>query len=242
MRHPVKRLLSYAILGSALLSLGAHAQKAPIKFAAPLDFTAVYTFLTNEYNEGQKDYLTLINEQGGIDGHLIELSVSDTGNQPQRGIEAYNRAKRDGAILVDFLSTPVARAMVNRVLEDEIVMITALHGRGDASDGKTFPYVFPLMATYWSQAAILVDYMDKEEGGLKGKKVAHVYIDSPFGREPIPVLEALAKKLDFTLRTFPYASPGTSKARPGPKCGVFVQTRSLSGGRRQPGSLGSRSN
>lgn len=212
MKHIAKKLTLAAALGMALSVSPAMAEKAPIKFATPLDFTAVYTFLTDEYSQGQRDYITLVNENGGVDGHQIELAVSDTGNQPQRGIEAYNRVKRDGAVLVDFLSTPVARAMVNRVLEDKVVMITALHGRGDASDGEAFPYVFPVMATYWSQAAQLIDYMNTKEGGLKDKKVAHVYIDSPFGREPIPVLENLSEKLDFTLKTFPYASPGNEQS------------------------------
>ena len=211
MKHIIKRLAVVAALGAALGSAPAMAEKAPIKFATPVDFTAVYTFLTDEYSQGQRDYITLVNEQGGVDGHAIELSVSDTGNQPQRGIEAYNRAKRDGAVLVDFLSTPVARAMVNRANEDEIVMITALHGRGDASHGEAFPYVFPVMATYWSQAALLADFMNQQEGGLKGKKVAHVYIDSPFGKEPLPVLEALSKDLGFELKAFPYASPGNEQ-------------------------------
>ncbi len=212
MKLTAKKLALVAALGVALGSAPVMAAKAPIKFATPLDFTAVYTFLTDEYSQGQRDYITMINDQGGIDGHMIDLSVSDTGNQPQRGIEAYNRAKEDGAVLVDFLSTPVARAMVSRVLDDEIVMITALHGRGDASDGQVFPYVFPVMATYWAQAATLVDFMDQNEGGVKGKKIAHVYIDSPFGKEPIPVLEELSKKLDFELKTFPYASPGNEQS------------------------------
>lgn len=212
MRQHVKKLSLGAALLAGVMAFGAAQAKDPIKFAAPLDYTAVYTFLTNEYAQGQKDYLTMVNETGGVDGYKIEYASSDTGNQPQRGIEAYNRAQRDGAILFDFLSTPVARAMVNRALEDKVVMITALHGRGDASDGETFPYIFPLMSTYWSQAASLIDYMEKHEGGLKGKKVAHVYIDSPFGREPIPVLEKLSEKLDFSLRTFPYASPGNEQS------------------------------
>jgi len=211
MKRLFKKLAGVTALGAAIAAGPALAQE-PIKFATPLDFTAVYTFLTNEYSEGQRDYITLINERGGINGHKIEMSVSDTGNQPQRGIEAYNRASRDGVVMVDFLSTPVARAMVNRVLDDEIVMIMALHGRGDASDGKTFPYVFPLMATYWSQAALLIDHMNQNEGGLEGKKVAHVFIDSPFGREPIPVLEELSERLNFELRTFPYASPGNEQS------------------------------
>lgn len=212
MRPSIRKLALSAALIASVFSFGAAHAKEPIKFAAPLDYTAVYTFLTNEYAQGQKDYLRMINEEGGLDGHIIEYLSSDTGNQPQRGIEAYNRALRDGAIWFDFLSTPVARAMVNRVLDDEVVMITAFHGRGDASDGETFPYVFPVMSTYWSQAATLIDYMEQNEGGLKGKKVAHVYIDSPFGREPIPVLEKLSEKLDFNLRTFPYASPGNEQS------------------------------
>ena len=212
MRQHVKKLSLGAALLAGVMAFGAAQAKDPIKFAAPLDYTAVYTFLTNEYAQGQTDYPTMINDAGGVDGHKIEYASSDTGNQPQRGIEAYNRAQRDGAVLFDFLSTPVARAMVNRALDDKVVMITALHGRGDASDGETFPYIFPLMSTYWSQAASLIDYMEKHEGGLKGKKVAHVYIDSPFGREPIPVLEKLSEKLDFSLRTFPYASPGNEQS------------------------------
>lgn len=212
MRQQIKKLSLGAALVAGVMAFGVAQAKEPIKFAAPLDYTAVYTFLTNEYAQGQKDYITMVNESGGIDGHKIEYSASDTGNQPQRGIEAYNRAQRDGAILFDFLSTPVARAMVNRALDDKVVMITAFHGRGDASDGETFPYIFPVMSTYWSQAATLIDYMEQHEGGLKGKKVAHIYIDSPFGREPIPVLEKLSKKLDFTLRTFPYASPGNEQS------------------------------
>lgn len=190
----------------------AQAQEEPIKFGLLQDFTAVYTFVTGEYNQGQQDYLTLINEEGGIDGHMFEAVVRDTGNEPQRGIEAYSRAREEGAILFDFLSTPVSRAVVDKAMEDEVVLITPLHGRGDAADGTTFPYVFPVMATYWSQAAILASYIEENEGGLEGQKVAIVHIDSPFGREPVPVLEALAEKEDFELQAFPYPSPGNEQS------------------------------
>ncbi|MBK1692351.1 ABC transporter substrate-binding protein [Ectothiorhodospira mobilis] len=203
------------LAGAAALGLGGMAQaqeKEPIHFALLQDFTAVYTFVSTEYNQGQQDYLRMINETGGIDGHPIEPIIRDTANEPQRGLEAYNRARREGAVLVDFFSTPVSRAAVNRVLEDEMVMITALHGRGDASDGETFPYVFPMMATYWSQAAVLAHYIEEHQGGLEGKRIALVHIDSPFGREPLPVLETLAERKGFELRNFPYPSPGTEQS------------------------------
>jgi len=211
-----KQLTSGLLGALAISTLGfaglAHAAKEPIKFGLAQDFTAVYTFVTSEYNQGQQDYIKLVNKEGGINGHPVELMVRDTGNEPQRGIEAYNRAVQDGAVLVDFLSTPVSRAMVSRVLEDEVVMITALHGRGDASAGETFPYVFPMMATYWSQASVLAKYMKDEMGGLEGKKIAHVFIDSPFGREPLKILRALSDRLGFQVKAFPYPSPGNEQS------------------------------
>src|SRR5690554_6107245 len=182
------------------------------RFGLAQDFAAVYTFVSGEYNQGQRDYLTLVNEEGGLDGIKIEAIVRDHGNEPQRGIEAYNRAKEEGAVLFDFFSTPVSRALVDSVLEDEVVLITALHGRGDASNGEVFPYVFPMMATYWSQATVLANYIEENEGGLAGKKIALVHIDSPFGREPLPVLEALAEQEDFELRNFPYPTPGNEQS------------------------------
>lgn len=211
------RLAVAAVAAVAMAAVGVtnpvRAQdKDPITFALLQDFTGVYTFVSNEYNQGQQDYIKLINARGGVDGHPIELMIRDTGNEPQRGIEAYNRAVEEGAVLVDFLSTPVSRAMVPRVLKDEVVMITALHGRGDASAGKTFPYVFPVMATYWSQASVLANYMEEEMDGLEGKKIAHVFIDSPFGREPLPILRELAERKGFEVKAFPYPSPGNEQS------------------------------
>lgn len=203
-------------MGAAALALsggGAWAQgKAPIKFATLMDFTKIYTFVSVEYNQGEQDYIKLVNAEGGIDGHPVELIVKDHGSEPQRGIALYNEARDAGAVLVDFLSTPVSNAMVPRVLHDHVPMLTLAHGRGDAVDGKVFPYVFPAMANYWSQAALLIQHIRDHEGGLKGKKIAHVHIDTPFGREPIPLLKKLAEKEGFDLQMFPYPAPGTEQA------------------------------
>ena len=199
---------------SALLiaGLAGQAPAEDIKFGLLQDFTAVYTFVSGQYNQGQRDYLTLVNEEGGIGGNTFTAIVRDTGNQPQRGIEAYNRAKEEGAVLFDFLSTPVSAAILDQADADKRIVITPVHGRGDASDGTVFPYIFPMMATYWAQAANLVEYMKTSEGGIEGKKIAIVHIDSPFGREPLPILTALAEQEGFEFKSFPYASPGNEQS------------------------------
>jgi branched-chain amino acid transport system substrate-binding protein len=74
-----------------------------------------------------------------------------------------------------------------------------------------FPWVFPILGTYWTQADTLVHYVAMQEGGydkLKGKKIAFIYHDSPYGKEPIPVFQALAKLHGFELEMYPVAAPG----------------------------------
>jgi len=188
------------------------AQGKVIKFGMAQDFTVVYTFVTAEYSQGQRDYFSLVNERGGVGGWKISADIVDTGNAPQRGIEAYERFKRDGVVLIDPLSTPVSRALVSRVLQDKINMVTMVSGRSDAADGSVFPYVLPLSPSYWSQAAALVEYMGQQDKGLKDKKIAFVHIDTPFGREPLPLLQELAKRRGFELLTFPYAPPGNEQS------------------------------
>jgi branched-chain amino acid transport system substrate-binding protein len=53
---------------------------------------------------------------------------------------------------------------------------------------------------------MFVRYVGGKEGGLdklKGKKLGLVYLDAPYGKEPIPLLEALAKDYGFELKLYP---------------------------------------
>lgn len=203
-----------AALASQLPVRVAFAQQGKtILFSAPMDFTKVYTFVTSEYSQGQRDYISLVNGRGGIGGYTITLDVSDHANDQPRAIEAYERGKSQGAVLIDPLSTPVARALVPRVLEDRINMVTAFSGRSDAADGTAFPYVFPLSPNYWTQAGLLIDFFKRQDGGsLQGKTICFVHIDTPFGKEPLPILEKLAAKEGYTLQAFPYTPPGNDQS------------------------------
>ena len=200
-----------AALAAMTLSTAGQAAWAaePIKFGQCYDLTKVYGFISPQIAQASRDLAALINAKGGISGRPIELLLNDHGNEPQRGVECYERLKRDGVVVFDFFSTPVARALLPRVMQDGNIQLQALHGRADAVDGEVFKTIFPLGPTYWGQAANMISYIKRQAGAnIKTTKVAFLYADYPFGQEPIPILQELQKREGFELQMFPYPLPG----------------------------------
>jgi branched-chain amino acid transport system substrate-binding protein len=77
--------------------------------------------------------------------------------------------------------------------------------------GSIFPWIFNAPTSYWSQASAQLKYIASKEGGLdklKGKKITLIYHNSPYGKEPIPTLEALSKKHGYELELLAVDHPG----------------------------------
>src|SRR5712691_7117849 len=52
---------------------------------------------------GILDYVKLVNKQGGVKGHTLRYIEVEHGYKVDRGVEAYERLKRDGAVaLLDY--------------------------------------------------------------------------------------------------------------------------------------------
>lgn len=167
------------------------------------------------YADGFADYINLLNERdGGLNGVKLDLEECDFGYNTDKGVECYERLKNNGSTgmpAVMPLSTGVTYALLDRVVKDKIPLITSGYGRADGADGTVFPWVFVPPATYWGGADVAINYLAGEEGGygkLKGKKIALVYHDSAYGKEPIKTLEHLAGKHGFKLSLFPVPHPG----------------------------------
>jgi len=167
---------------------------------------------------GYIDYMNYINmKEGGVNGVKLAWEECETEYNNSRGVECYERLKRKGggATLVQPLSTGITYSLIDRVAVDKVPMVTIGYGRTDAADGRVFPWVFPMITTYWSQADAMVKYMAKKEGGddkLKGKKIVHLYHDSAYGKEPIGVLQEYSKKLGYELTTIAVPHPGTDQS------------------------------
>jgi branched-chain amino acid transport system substrate-binding protein len=165
---------------------------------------------------GYVDYLKLTNARGGINGVKIVFEECETGYDTARGVECYERlkGKNGGATLFQPLSTGITFALTEKAPGDKIPLITAGYGRSESQDGGVFKWNFPLAGTYWLAADALVQTIARREGGLeklKGKKIALVYHDSPYGKEPIPLLQERSQMHGFDLQLLPVTAPGVEQ-------------------------------
>jgi branched-chain amino acid transport system substrate-binding protein len=157
---------------------------------------------------GYHDYVALVNSKGGVAGHTIRVDEIDHEYKVPPAVEAYERYKAEGAVVVALYGTPQTYALTEKLTEDRIPGTSPGFGRAAAADGTRYPYIFPIAATYWSQAAAAVQFVKGQLKDLHGKKIAYLFYDNPAGREPLPILEDLATREGFQLRTFAVPPPG----------------------------------
>src|SRR5678809_223330 len=170
------------------------------------------------FANGYVDYLKLVNARdGGINGVKITFEECETGYATDKGVECYERLKGKGptgATAFHPLSTGITFALTDKSFNDHIPIVTTGYGRADSVDGAVFGWNFPLGGTYWDAADMLVQHVGKKEGGLaklKGKKIALVYHDSPYGKEPIALLQERSKMLGYELQLLPVTAPGVEQ-------------------------------
>jgi branched-chain amino acid transport system substrate-binding protein len=161
---------------------------------------------------GFVDYFTLVNERdGGINGVKVVWEECETQYDTKQGVECYERLKGKGPVIVNPYSTGITYQLIPKAPVDKVVVFSMGYGMTAAADGRWFPWVFSFPTTYWSQASAVIRYIGQQEGGqdkLKGKKIAHIFHNSPYGKEANPTLEELARRQGFELTLLAVDHPG----------------------------------
>jgi branched-chain amino acid transport system substrate-binding protein len=206
------RLIASALIG-ALAAIPA--VRAAELIVPALEYrTGAYAPNGIPFWNGFEDYLTLLNERdGGIGGVKIKIVPCETSYDNKLGVECYEKTKQ-GALAVNPVSTGITYALIPKAPADKIPLLTSAYGRTSVANGRIFPWVFNFPVNYWSAASVIVTYIGQKEGGmdkLKGKKIALVYHNSAYGKEPIPTLTALSKKHGFAFSSYPVDPPGNEQ-------------------------------
>ena len=213
--------LSKLVIAAAVVAAGASALSTSAFAQAKDQFIPVLSYRTGPYGpngapwaNGYVDYLKLVNARGGINGVKLTFEECETGYDTARSVECYERLKSKGASFVQPLSTGATFAITEKAPTDKIPVVTIGYGRSESADGTVFKWNFPIAGTYWVAADAIIQAIGNKEGGLdklKGKKIALVYHDSPYGKEPIPLMQERAKMHGFDLQLLPVTAPGVEQ-------------------------------
>lgn len=208
---------------ACLAAAGALSAVAPV-LAAEEQFVPLLVYRTGSFAplgipwaDGKLDYLKLVNARdGGVNGVKITYEECETAYATDRGVECYERLKNKGggASGFDTQSTGITFAVTDKAMADKVPVETMGYGLSQSVDGTVFEWNFPLLGTYWTAADVMIQDIAKKEGGmdkLKGKKIALVYHDSPYGKEPIALLQKRAEKEGFELLLYPVTAPGVEQ-------------------------------
>jgi branched-chain amino acid transport system substrate-binding protein len=162
------------------------------------------------FADGYADYFTLLNERdGGIGGEPIRLIECETGYNTEKGVECYEATKGEGVLVYEPLSTGITYQLIPKATADGVAIHSGGYGRTSAKNGQVFRNVFNYPANYWDGASVAIKHLlDLNGGDLSGKKVALVYHNSAYGKEPIRTLEELSKKHGYDLSLLPVDHPG----------------------------------
>ncbi|MTI16910.1 ABC transporter permease [Rhodobacteraceae bacterium RKSG542] len=153
---------------------------------------------------GQRDYINMLNARdGGVGGVMIDFDECETSYNTNKGVECYEKTKGD-AIVTQPWSTGITLQVLPRTNVDRIPILAPGYGFSPMSDGNTFAWAFNPPVSYWDGASMILNGISEGNlDNLKGKKVALLHLDHPFGKEPIPVIKALAEKHGFEFLPIP---------------------------------------
>jgi len=201
--------LAAAAATALCFSGAARAQEKVIEIGEQCDRTGPTQLVGVELCPAVQNYLDLINSKGGVEGYKIVAREIDHEYKVPPAMESYERFKADGAVSIMLYGTPQTQALTQKLNEDKIPGTSPGFGTSAAADGARYPYLFPIAASYWSQAAAAVQFVKQQLGGkLAGKKIAYLYYDNPAGHEPLAIIRDLQKIENFDLREFAVPPPG----------------------------------
>ena len=193
----------------------------PAAYAQDPQFFPMLVYRTGPYApngipsaNGMRDFYMLTNvRDGGVGGVQVAVEECETKYNTKIGVECYERLKNKsgGATLVNPYSTGITYQLIPKAPVDEVPILSMGYGQTAAADGRVFKWAFNFPTTYWSQASAFIRYVGEQEGGmenLKGKKLALVYHNSAYGKEPIATLEKLSEIHGYELTTLAVDHPG----------------------------------
>lgn len=190
-------LKASAAVGAASLAPAiVRAEDKVWRLAGSLPMTGPFATAGQLVAPALSDFEMMINDNGGIKGTPLKIEMEDSGYVPQRALANFERALAGGPLHGYFGDSTGFMELVGPELKGEkAVMTMSTSFASSLADPEKRPYQFMAGPSYQDQVEILLKDV-KDKGG---KRVALIYSDSEFGRDPIPHARMVADQLGLEI-------------------------------------------
>ena len=167
---------------------GATADKITLGYLP--DLSGVFAPNGKSQMEGANLYWDAKNKAGGICGRQIEVTVQDTGYDPQKAVAAYRQMSGDVIGLGLVLGSSIVSALLPSVEQDGMFLNFA----GWTSDILPAENVAIAGTTYDIESINAVDYLMNEHGVKSGDTIGHLYFEGDYGENALKGSKFAAEK------------------------------------------------
>ncbi len=204
-----RRALLLAAGASLAAPLVAHAQAAgeDIVIGGSIPMTGVFSFAGIGINAGMADYVKIFNDAGGIKGRKLRFVPEDTGYKVDVSVATFKKITSQNKVSLYYGDSTGFSKTINPELDrNGNILMAGASFATELNNPQKYPNQFLVGPDYTEMFGILLKHIAKEKPGAK---VAFVYSDSEFGRDPIEEAEAEAKKLGLTVAVKLMTPPGS---------------------------------
>lgn len=197
-----------ALLAAAGIALAPAAQaQEDIVIGGSIPMSGVFAFAGIGIHAGIQDYLKIANDAGGAKGRKFKYVFEDTAYKPDVSVAAFKKITGGNKVNLYYADSTAFSRTINPELERlGSIMMAGASFATEINDSRKYPSQFMAGPDYSEQIGILLRHIAKEKPAAK---VAIVYSDSEFGRDPVDEFRASAKKLGLNVAVEIQTAPGS---------------------------------
>ncbi len=184
-----------ALTASPLSVLAQSSEEIVIGGSIPM--TGVFAFAGVGINAGIADFVKMTNDAGGVEGRKLKYVPEDTGYKVDVSVATFKKITSQNKVNLYYGdSTGFSKTINPELARNGNIMMAGASFASELNDPQKYPNQFLVGPDYTEMFGILLRHIAKEKPGAK---VAFVYSDSEFGRDPIEKSEAAAKSLGLSV-------------------------------------------
>jgi branched-chain amino acid transport system substrate-binding protein len=176
-------MISLAVAMAAILATPAAAADAPAMIK--VGQTMPYSGPASAYaaiGKASAAYFRMINDQGGVNGHMIELDSLDDGYSPPKTLEQTRKLVEETNVLLMFgsVGTPTNNAVRKYLNDKQVPQLFVGSGATMWGDPARFPWTMGWQPSYQSEAQVFAAYI---KTALPNGKIAVLYQNDDYGKD-----------------------------------------------------------